>query len=47
MDCWFDDDFVTNREVDLDIYKYIVNYWFEKGLCWVKLFECYKYILRL
>jgi hypothetical protein len=32
MDCWFDGDFVTNREVDLDIYRYIVNYWFEKGL---------------
>ncbi len=32
MDCWFDGDFMTNREVDFDIYRYIVNYWFGKSL---------------
>jgi len=45
--CWFDNDFMTNREVDFDIYGYVVNYWFEKSLSRMKLFECYKYALSL
>jgi hypothetical protein len=38
---------MTNREVDFDSYGYVVNYWFEKSLSRMKLFECYKCALRL
>jgi hypothetical protein len=30
-----------------DLMMLVVNYWFEKSLSWMKLFECYKYALRL
>jgi hypothetical protein len=42
MDCLFDSECMTNREVNFDIYRCVVNYWFEKSLSWMKLFECYK-----
>jgi hypothetical protein len=32
MECWFDSDFMTNIEVDFDIYRYVINCWLEKDL---------------
>jgi hypothetical protein len=29
------------------IYRDVVNYWFEKSLSGMKLFECYESVLRL